>query len=129
MVGVYDGHGLADFASMYGSEYLPTMLAKAVSTALKQAPLNANQSVIIATTLCNAMLNADARYADYDPPGNSSRSGSTVIMCLELNNDLYFINTGDSRACVGSLNIYQSMLNTPARYPRRSRSVSRRRER
>lgn len=113
VVGVYDGHGLADFASMYGSEYLPTMLAKAVSTALKQAPPNANQPVVIATTLCNAMLNADTRYADYDPPNNSSRSGSTVIMCLELNNDLYFINTGDSRACIGRLNIHQSTLNTP----------------
>ncbi|TNJ29791.1 Protein phosphatase 2C [Giardia muris] len=113
VVGVYDGHGMADFASMYASEYLPSTLAKAVSKALKQ-PDHRGQSEghIVATALCNALLNADARYAVCDPPGASSRSGSTVVMCLEMGNDLYFVNTGDSRACVGALGVSQSDANT-----------------
>lgn len=104
VAGVYDGHGLADYASMYASEYLPAICAKACSSTLKN-PENREspkRELAVATALATAVLSADAKYAEVDPPTASSRSGSTICMAIEVGSELFFVNTGDSRAMVGN---------------------------
>ena len=90
LYGIFDGHG-----GNYTSDILPTLVTKHLLNPLSDVNIKYNSKKII-SHINQAFINIDNEIYN----NITDESGSTAVIILNINNLIYLINLGDSRAVI-----------------------------